>query len=87
MIKSTQTKHANSVLSDEHRATLRSCIICGGKLPNGYYYGAYQDGGTCSRKCELLYKDKRISMIDFVINKGEPDGQEAEEKISPRLAP
>lgn len=35
----------------------KPCIICGKKITEGYY-GSWNDGGTCSRKCEMEQEKK-----------------------------
>lgn len=39
------------------RVILKPCCACGGVVEKGYY-GSWGNGGTCSKKCELVQESK-----------------------------
>lgn len=53
---------------DEVNLDLKPCLICGKKITDGYW-GRYEDGGVCSKACDINYQHTRISLIDYVIVK------------------
>jgi hypothetical protein len=50
---------------EETDLTFEPCCVCQKVISMGYY-GRWGNGGTCSKKCELVKQD------EFLYTKGEP---------------
>lgn len=58
---------------EEQQCVFKPCCVCNKPILEGYY-GAWGDGGTCSKKCELVQETKpRYPTIgeNYVTEKGE----------------
>jgi len=56
------------VKTQEVALVFRPCLICHKNIKEGYW-GRYQDGGVCSKSCDIVYQHTRLSLIDYVIVK------------------
>lgn len=51
--KPSPPQYAPKPLEKVESLSLLPCCVCKGIVPKGYY-GSWQEGGTCSPKCEVI---------------------------------
>ncbi len=57
------TPKAERKKEEEVVLIFKPCCICGGVVRGGYY-GSYQEGGVCSRKCNSIREDMFLYLKD-----------------------